>query len=185
MQVKNIKFYHDLDFAMYRALPGMSYSGIKGGAVVTTDKMRLGTDVHQYLLEPSLYHHENRDIVKPIAEVIKAEIGDAFAYCKKEMSLSAEFHNNGNIFAYKGRIDMMLPKMIIDLKVSSTPLDKSIEFFGYDKQVNGYMLATSSPHGIIIRVCPKTRKVEKKIIKKDISFWEWMCELHGIPEAIF
>lgn len=185
MQVDNIKYYKGADFAMYKAMPGLSYSGIKGGEIAATPKMMLGTAVHNYLLEPENFNHEQRDVVIPIVQALRSEIGDVLKYAQTELSVTADFTHLGNTFAYKGRIDILLNDLVIDLKVSSQPLDKSIAYFGYDKQVNGYMLATLSKTGMIIRICPKTKKIEKKIIAKDTTFWEWICELHGIPSFIF
>jgi hypothetical protein len=86
---------------------------------------------------------------------------------------------------YKGRIDMVRPgKLIIDLKISEIPLARSIEHFGYAEQLTGYCLATNTPVGIIVRVCPKTLKTEKALIRQNPGFWERQVLKYGIPNNI-
>lgn len=185
MQVTNIQFYKN-NFDAYSKIVGLSFSAIKGGGFLPTAKMRLGTAVHNYLLEPSEYNHEHRDIVIPIANAIKAEIGGLLPFLDTELSVTADFEYAGMIMPYKGRVDMVRTgKIVIDLKVSEVPLSRSIAHFGYDYQVNGYMAATLCDHGMIIRVCPKTHKIEKKMIPKDTSWWEAQILRLGVPKEIY
>lgn len=185
MQVSNIQFYKN-NFDAYSKIVGLSFSAIKGGGFLPTAKMRLGTAVHNYLLEPSEYNHEHRDIVIPIANAIKAEIGGLLPFLDTELSVTADFEYAGMIMPYKGRVDMVRTgKIVIDLKVSEVPLNKSIAHFGYDYQVNGYMAATLCEHGMIIRVCPKTHKIEKKMIPKNHEWWESQILRLGVPKEIY
>jgi len=71
------------------------------------------------------------------------------------------------------------------LKVSEVPLSRSIAHFGYDYQVNGYMAATLCDHGMIIRVDPKTHKIEKKMIPKNHEWWESQILRLGVPKEIY
>lgn len=185
MQVSNIQFYKN-NFDAYSKIVGLSFSAIKGGGFQPTAKMRLGTAVHNYLLEPSEYNHEHRDIVIPIANAIKAEIGGLLPFLDTELSVTADFEYAGMIMPYKGRVDMVRTgKIVLDLKVSEVPLNKSIAHFGYDYQVNGYMAATLCEHGMIIRVCPKTHKIEKKMIPKSSTWWEMQILRLGVPKEIY
>jgi len=185
MQVSNIQFYKN-NFDAYHKIVGFSYSHIKGGGFQPTAKMRLGTAVHNYLLEPSEYNHENREIVIPLANAIKAELSGILPFLDTELSVTCDMEHAGMIMPYKGRVDMVRSgKIVIDLKVSEMPLARSIAHFGYDYQVNGYMAATLSEHGMIIRIDPKTRKVEKKMITKDTSWWEMQILRFGVPKEIY
>lgn len=185
MQVSNVRTWSDIDFDEYQKLKGLSYSGIKGGNFVSTPKMQLGTSVHNYLLEPAKYNHENRAIVDPLVNALKAEIGDILPHMDKELSISADFSYDGLTMGYKGRIDMVVPgKIVIDLKVSEHPLANTIPYFGYDNQVNGYMAASRSNFGMIIRINPVTKKIEKKAIVKNTAFWELQIAKYGIPSFL-
>jgi len=185
MQVSNVKTWSDLDFEEYQKIKGLSYSGIKGGNFISTPKMQLGTSVHNYLLEPAKYNHSNRDIVEPLVIALKAEIGPLLTHMDKELSITADFSHDGLTMGYKGRMDMVIMgKLVVDLKVSEHPLEKTIPYFGYDNQVNGYMAASGSEVGIIIRINPVNKKIEKKAIKKNISFWTLQIAKYGIPSFL-
>lgn len=178
-------YRYGLDFEKYKALPGLSYSGIKNGDFVPTKKMMLGTAVHNYILEPANYNGAFRELVVPVARVVMGQIGELINHMATEVSVTCDMLHDGLSMAYKGRIDMIRPgKLIIDLKVSETPLGRSIEHFGYGEQLSGYCLATDTPVGIIIRVCPKTLKTEKAMIRQNPGFWERQVSKFGIPQNI-
>jgi hypothetical protein len=168
-------------------MKGYSYSGItKGAGFTPSAKMRLGTAVHEYLLEPENYNHDNREIVIPLANAVREEIGVLLPYLDTEVSVSADFEYGGLIMPYKGRVDMLRAgKIVFDLKVSEVPLRNSIPYFGYDRQVNGYMAATMCELGMIIRIDPKSARVEKKMIPKDHSWWEDQISRFGVPKEIY
>ena len=185
MQVKNILFRKGLSFEEYQQLDGYSYSSLKNRNIQPTEKMRLGTSVHNFILEPDKYDHSNRDLVLPIANTLLREIGNLIDHMDSELSVQADFEYEGFIFPYRGRVDLVrCGKIVIDLKISEIPLNRSVPFFGYAEQVTGYCLATGSDHGMIIRVCPKTHKVEKTMIRKNISWWERQVLQKGIPSFI-
>lgn len=182
MQIIGLKIHPGLSFEDYRALPGLSYSGLKKGDFIPTKKMMLGTAVHNYILEPEKYNGANRELVVPIARVLLAQIGELVKHMQTELSITCNMEHEGFSMAYKGRIDMIRPgKLIIDLKISEIPLNRSVPFFGYGDQLTGYCLATNTPVGIIIRVCPKTLKTEKAMIRKNPEFWEYQVLKYGIP----
>jgi hypothetical protein len=186
MQVTNVQYYKGYDFEKYQALEGNSYSSIKGGVFKSTPKMRLGTAVHNFLLEPEKYDNSNRDLVYPIANVVAQNLGDILPFLDTELSVTCDMSYEGFTMPYRGRVDMVrCGKVVVDLKVSEIPLSRSVAFFGYAKQLTGYCLATSSDYGIIIRVCPKTYKVEKTSIRKDIAWWEQKVLSLGIPSNIY
>lgn len=145
----------------------------------------LGTAVHNYILEPDKYNGANRELVVPIARVLLAQIGELVKHMQTELSVTCNMELEGFSMAYKGRIDMIRPgKLIIDLKISEIPLNRSVPFFGYGDQLTGYCLATNTPVGIIIRVCPKTLKTEKAMIRKNPWFWEYQVLKYGLPSNI-
>jgi hypothetical protein len=186
MQVSNIQYYRN-NFEAYNTMTGYSYSGItKSASFKPSEKMRLGTAVHNYLLEPETYNHENREIVIPLANAVRAELGALLPFLDTELSVSADFEYGGLIMPYKGRVDMVRTgKIVLDLKVSEIPLRNSVPYFGYDRQVNGYMAATMSELGMIIRIDPKNARVEKKMIPKDHTWWIDQIHRFGIPKEIY
>lgn len=180
-----MKVHPGISFEEYRALPGLSYSGIKNGDFVPTKKMMLGTAVHNYILEPDKYNGANRDVVVPIARVILSQLGELSKHMQTELSVTCNMEYSGLSMQYKGRIDMIRPgRLLIDLKISEIPLGRSIDHFGYGDQLTGYCLATRTPVGIIIRVCPKTLKTEKAMIRQNPAFWERQVTKYGIPVNI-
>jgi hypothetical protein len=189
MQVKNIQLHKGIDFDSYQAKEGHSYSSIKNSDAEPfkqTYKMQLGTEVHNYLLDPAFYHHEQRGIIVPIAKAAYDIIGNPLPFLDTELSVTADFEHEGFTMPYRGRVDMVrCGKVVVDLKISEMPLAKSIPYFGYDKQITGYCLATQCNVGIIIRVNPKTRQTERVVIKQDVSWWEQKVLELGIPGEFY
>jgi hypothetical protein len=174
MLVRNVKYYSDLEFADYLAMPGVSYSSIKGFDGPANVGMSLGTNVHQYILEPAHYPWENVAIVKPIAAALRQFLDDALIHLQKEIAFTADFHYNGLIMPYKGRADLLkVGKIVVDLKVLSGALAPAIARFGYDKQLSGYCLATSSPMGLILAYNRVRKVVEHAIIKPSEEYWNY------------
>jgi len=177
MKVSNVRYYNELDFEQYATLPGISFSSLKG-KVTPTPAMAIGTDVHNYLLEPEKYNYHNHDIVKPIAGAICKIVDPALFQC--EVSIVANFSHNGFEIPYKGRIDMLASKrLVIDLKILAGPLAGAIEYFGYANQVSGYCYAAGADRAIIIAYNKSTRSVEMKAITPSAKFWEKIILTHG------
>lgn len=185
MIVANTKFYNDLPFEDYLKMPGISYSFIKndGKPLPVSDGMRLGTRVHNYLLEPDKYDWQQVDIVKTIAAAIRTYVGQsALSAMACEVAFTADFIHNGMRLPYKGRVDLIkIGKLIIDLKVLAGSLATSIKMFGYDRQVSGYCIGTGCEIGLIISYNKKSKIVETSIIKPNADFWEYQCVYRGIP----
>lgn len=189
MQVKNIQMYKNIPFDSYQAKEGHSYSSIKNNDTEPfkqTYKMQLGTEVHNYLLEPATYKHERRELIEPIARAAYDVIGSVLPFLDTELSVTADFEHEGFTMPYRGRVDMVRSgKVVVDLKISEMPLSKSIPYFGYDKQLTGYCLATMCKVGIIIRVNPKTRHTERVVIKQDVEWWQQKVLELGIPTEFY
>ena len=189
MQVKNISYYKGIDFDSYQKKVGHSYSSIKNSDTEpfkVTQKMQIGTEVHNYLLEPKTYKHERRELIEPIARAAYDIIGSVLPFLDTELSVTADFEHEGFTMPYRGRVDMVRAgKVVIDLKISEMPLNKSIPYFGYDKQLTGYCLATMCDVGIIIRINPKTRHTERIVIKQNIPWWEEQVLKLGIPTEFY
>jgi len=185
MQVTNLQLYRGLEFSDYQALQGWSYSAIKNEGqppIVPTEKMKLGTAVHNYLLEPKNYAHQQRSVVAPIAARVREIVGPGLlAKMETELSVTASFTNDGLWLPYRGRLDMVrVGRLVIDLKVSAVPIATGCERFGYDKQVSGYCIATGCKTGIIVRVCPtKPHDVEVKVIPVSADWWEFQVSRLG------
>jgi hypothetical protein len=189
MQVTNIQLYKGIDFDSYQFKEGYSYSSIKNSDTEpfkATYKMQIGTEVHNYLLEPHTYKHERRELIVPIAQAAYDVLGGVLPFVDTELSVTADFEHEGFTMPYRGRIDMVrCGKVVVDLKISEMPLAKSIQYFGYDKQLTGYCLATQCKVGIIIRVNPKTRHTERVVIKQDVAWWEQKVLELGIPTEFY
>lgn len=184
MQVSNTKYYSDLDFEDYLAMPGVSFSSLKDKIIVPSEGMKLGTRVHNYINEPDKYDWQQVELVKPIAETLKAYIGDAFQYLQKEVAFTADFTHNGMVLPYKGRADMLKAgRLVIDIKVLSGDLAPAIKMFQYDRQISGYCLATGSSLGLIIAYNKAKKKTEVRAIKPNADFWEYQCVHRGMPEV--
>jgi len=143
MQVTNIQMYKNIPFDSYQVKEGHSYSSIKNSDTEPfkqTYKMQLGTEVHNYLLEPATYKHERRELIEPIARVAYDVIGSVLPFFDTELSVTADFEHGGFTMGYRGRVDMVRSgKVVVDLKISEMPLAKSIPYFGYDKQLTGLL----------------------------------------------
>jgi hypothetical protein len=185
LQVFNTQFHVDIPFADYLALPGWSFSGIKGAKIEPTPKMQLGTKVHAYLLTSQEYEHDS-DLVRPLAVALKGVLSPLLKYCTPELAVTADFVHEGMVLHYKGRIDLPIIhkshlSMVIDIKCTEMDIRKSIDFFHYDHQVNGYMLAIGALKGVIFSVNPKTKKTQVQSIRKDTAFWERAVLRYGKP----
>lgn len=176
IQVSNKYIYNDLEFGDYLNIDGYSYSGLKneGKVFVPTQKMRLGTQIHNFLLEPTKYKPETtHELVKSVSGKVLEMFGSYWDLLQCEVSTIATFEmSNGLSIPYKGRLDIYLPNVaVIDLKVSELPLSQSIPHFGYNHQLSGYGISTGIETLFIIRVHPKTKQIEIKKIPLIQDFW--------------
>lgn len=165
----------------YFKLNGVSYSWIKneGQFIKATPRMRFGSLVDAYLFEPEKYDGTYYELVKPVAAVVADLLKGVKG--KPQVAVTADFCHDGKRMPYKGRIDLLTSKVVIDLKISEMDIERSINFFGYDRQIGGYCLATGCEKGLIISVHPRTKKVQKAIINPDKvrEFWEVQILKHG------
>lgn len=176
-----------MPFDEYLKIDAISYSTIKakfnGGEVPqSTQKMRIGTLVHQYLFEPENYNHNNHynKHVKIMAKEVKSILGAAFEGFECEVGVTADFIHDGFELNYKGRIDMVrIGKIVLDLKVSEVELKNSVPYFGYDRQLSGYSLATGAKMQMIIRINPKTSKIEFKTLPISEDWWNQQILRYG------
>lgn len=182
MKVINQRFYSDLDFEDYLKMPGTSYSSLKQTVFVPSDGMKLGTRVHNYILEPEKFDWQQTEIVKPMAAAIREILGESIKYLSKEIAFTADFIYDGMRMPYKGRVDMLrIGRIVIDLKILAGSIEPAIGRFGYDKQVSGYCLGTGCPTGLIIAYNKATKKIETKMIKPDATFWNYTTVTKGVP----
>lgn len=163
-------------FDEYLELPGWSHSKIRNDGKPfkpPTRKMEIGTKVHNYLLEPHLYNHDDEEIVKPIAAKIRQTIGALWKYLQPELAVCAEFVYNGFILQYHGRGDLVIPKrLVIDIKITEQPISKGIQHFGYDNAISGYCAGFEAPVGLIVQGNPKTKEVFIYNVPLTFDWWE-------------
>ena len=170
-------------FKEYLQLPGWSYSGIRneGCLTVSSEKMRLGTQVHDYLLTPGNISAEQHPLIRPLAKVLAAKLGLLLAYLRPECAVTANFIHAGFNMQYKGRIDLCIPKrLVVDIKVSELSSTKAaIHYFGYDRQLNGYAAAIEAKTILLLSIHPKTFETQLINIPINHSWWEEEIKKRG------
>jgi hypothetical protein len=193
MIVKDLKYYTNLDFNEYLQISGYSFSGIKmlesGKPILTSEGMKLGTRVHNFLLEPDKYDGEDYFLVFKIAAELRKWIKDAFQFLEPEVAFTARFEHNGMYLDYKGRADLIFKgKIIIDLKVLAGRIKPALERFGYDKQLSGYSLATGCSTALILAynktIAPNKineQYVEHFNVPISHEWWNYMIVKYGKP----
>lgn len=184
MQVTNRRQYSQLEWKEYAAIKGYSYSGIKNEGkppFKASDKMRFGSLVDEYLFTPESYNGEQRSLVVPVAKELQKVLGGAILSGKPQLSVTANFEQDGLVMPFKGRLDLHLPGLVIDLKVSELHPIKAIQYFRYDWQMAGYCAATDSKKSIIISINPKTFKISMVPITPNYDFWEYHVKRLGTP----
>jgi hypothetical protein len=173
-----------MTFGEYLQLPGFSHSTIKALSrkelLVETDKMKFGTKVHNYLLEPHKYEHES-DEVKKIAIKLKERIGPLFEYLEPELAVQASFSINGFVMPYKGRIDLGIPgKIVVDLKIiNGATVRDTIDFLGYKNSTSGYALGLKTENILLAAYSRKTGLVELINLPFTTRWWEEQIVTHG------
>jgi len=186
--VSNLKYYNDLDFNEYLAFSGYSFSGIKtlesGVQIVPSQGMMLGTRVHNFLLEPHKYDGVDYNHVSKISAALRQFLGAAIKFLEKEVAFTCELQYNGMSMVYKGRTDLLFKgKLIIDLKVLSGKLQGAIDRFGYEKQLSGYGIATSTPNVLLLSFNKALKKdnVEHKMFSPTQEWWMYVITKYGSP----
>jgi len=185
MTISNITYYENLPFDEYLKLPGFSYSTLKNNGVPfgePTEKMRLGTAVHNYLLEPHLFDHSNKR-AKQLALLVKGIIGPMLQFMEAELSFTATMEHEGFVMPYKGRADLAIRKrLIIDLKVTEMDARKAIDFFGYQHAITGYMAGCAAPTAFIASINSKKETTQVISIAPVSQFWNEKILQFGWPK---
>jgi hypothetical protein len=195
MEVISRRLFQNVPFDEYQTMPGLSHSDIKNNGVpktFPTPKMQLGTAVHNYLLEPEKYNHENIHIVKPAAIALKKQIGEMWRHMIPETVVLCTLVHNGMALQVRYRVDLgILNRIVIDIKVSPVPLSVSIKRYGYDDQLNGYRIGFNGQLAILIRVDPTTcgkpgiePTTETYLVPPSNQFWEYTTVKYGKPWAM-
>lgn len=180
MIVKERRILRTYPFDKYLRLPGWSHSLIRNNGkdfTKPTNKMTLGSYVHQYLMEPENYPHDNRRMVRAIALKLQEFLGDLLHYLEPELAVTCIFEYEDFYLRYKGRIDLgIVGRIVIDIKVSKQPLKKGIEFFHYDTQLVGYARSIDAKVALIIRIDPDTLVIETYLVPLDSHGDYWWHE---------
>ena len=181
MIVKNVEYFRGQPVSDYLAMPGTSFSSMKG-EITPSAGMMLGTRVHNYINEPEKYDWEQVDEVRKISAHLRKYLGDAIKYLESEIAVTADFIHNGLVMKYKGRIDRLkIGRLVIDFKILSGPLEGACKQFGYPDQISGYCIPTECPRGLILAYNKRTKKIETKIINPNVAFWEYQVLRWGNP----
>lgn len=174
MQVSDIKYHTPETWDEYAALHGVSFSSLKDFSGPPSPGMMLGTRCHNFILEPHLYDWQQATEVRAIAtELNKWLPRPVLRKCKAEQSVTATFTHKGFSMPYKMKTDLLAPGLVaIDLKIIAGDLDAYIKQFGYDHQLEGYMLGTGSPLGLIIAYNKIKKLVQVRRILPNAEWWE-------------
>jgi len=188
IRVSNLKYYSDLDFDEYLDIKGYSFSGIKmlesGIAIVPSEGMKLGTRVHNFLLEPHKYDQVDYSIVTKIGGELKKFLGPAIKFLEKEVAFTCKMECNGMQMQYKGRADLLYKgKLIIDLKVLAGTLKPAVERFGYERQLSGYAIATSINNILLLSYNKSLKKdnIEHQMFSPNQDWWMYVITKYGAP----
>lgn len=174
-----------MTFGDYLKLPGLSHSTIKGmqrkKPLLVTEKMQLGTLVHQYLLEPHLYDHLNVD-VKSIAMKLKERIGPLIEYMQPELSVTCDMHFEGYTMQFKGRVDLgIVNRLVIDCKViNGYSVWDTLDYMGYNNQLSGYSMGIDAKDRLICAYSTKTKKTELITVPFTDMWWKEQIKMLGI-----
>lgn len=181
IKISERRLLTDLPFADYLKIPAYSHSGLKGVVITTpTPGMLLGTRVDNFLFEPHLYDGVDYKIVRSCAEVLKG-IMTPGARPRTQLAVTCNMEFEGKVMPVKGRLDMFLPGLVIDLKISKMPnLAQTINHFGYHHQISGYAMMTGVQRGLIISINPITFKASLMNIPVEQSFWKFHIISKGI-----
>lgn len=192
MIVRNHQILFNVPFDEYLKLPGVSHSDIKNEGKsfsAATAHMQLGTHVHNYLLEPEKYNHDNISIVRPAAIAVKNKLGVLWQYLQPEVTVLSDFIHNGFVMRQRSRIDLGIPdRLVVDIKVSKVPLGVSIPRFGYDHQLNGYRCSFGAKIALLLRIDPDTcgrpgiePLIEIYNVPPSTQWWDWQIVQRGKP----
>lgn len=180
MTISNRQYHNCPTFDDYLKLPGNSFSSLRGFNGTTTEKMRLGTSVHQYLTDPAAFKGDLRiRIIKPLAMTLKAMVGDLWEYLEHRICVTADFEHEGFVLKYRGELDSGIKgKIVIDYKIGEN-VRKSMNFFAYPDQLSGYAAGIDARHAFLIGINPKTFKTDVIQIVPDWTWWESQIVLKG------
>lgn len=186
LKIKDRIIRYGMTFEEYQRLQGVSHSDIRmdGRAPFKpTAKMNLGTSVHDYLLSPASYQHDNIKVVKPIAVALKAAIGDLWRFLQCEIAATATFCIEGFEMIHRGRIDLGIErKIVIDLKViNGESVKNTIDLFHYDTQISGYGLDIDAKVALLIAYSTKTKQTETIAIPIKSDWWALQTITRGKP----
>lgn len=185
IQIQNQRIMKNIPFDEYLKMPGVSYSAIKNEGVdkfMPTKRMELGTRVHNYLLDPKEYNYEDLELVKKIATRLKERIGNLIEYLLPELAVTCNFIYQDFNMLFKGRIDLGIPnRLVIDIKVSENSLSRTVNYFGYDKQLTGYSLAINARVALIININPKTLAITIYNVPFAKEWWQNEILKRGEP----
>lgn len=176
MTASNLIIHRDLTFEQYLQMPGNSFSGLKANGKVFTPtiKMRLGTQVHQYLTDETAFTGDVR-IIKPLAMALKSAIGSLWEHLQHRICVTCDFEHENFVMPYKGEIDSgIVGRIVLDYKIGER-VRRSMDYFGYKNQLAGYATAINAPLALIIAINPKEYNPKPDIIPVNIDT-SWWCE---------
>jgi hypothetical protein len=183
MQIFDVRILEGVPFDEYLKLPGTSFSTVRGfhGVDTPTKKMKFGSRVHTYLLEPEKYDGVDYRLVRPVAQKLKDYLGVLLKHGKFELTVLCTMVHNGYYLYYRGRIDVFAGGMVIDLKVSNLNILKAINHFKYNHQLNGYAIAISAKASILFSINPETLNIQTAPIPTEYDFWQQQVLTYGKP----
>lgn len=179
MTSSQCRLYDNVEWDQYTTIKAYSFSSLRSPDVIIkpTAKMLLGTRVDNYMFEPARYDGGDYKLVKTCAMVLNKTLGK-IRY-RSQLTATANFMHNGYVMPVRGRLDMFVPGLVVDLKVSEMDPYKAIEHFRYDWQLTGYCYMTQVNRALLISINPKTFKETIVPIKLTTDWWEQQIQING------
>ena len=179
MTVTERRLYPNVEWDAYTHIPAHSFSSLHGTfSGPPTAKMQLGTRVDNYMFEPAKYDGGDFKLVRQCAAVLKTLVGTV--RYESQLTATANFAHEGHVMPVRGRLDMRIPGLVMDLKISTMDPYKAIAHFRYDWQIGGgYASMTGDQRALIISINPVTLKHTIVNIPIKTDWWEQMILQHG------
>lgn len=183
IQVLDVQFLENMPPEEYFRIPAISHSFIRHGghSIKPTAKMRFGTLVDTFVFEPQKYDGSEYKLVKPVAAAVIKQLGNLIYTGKRQLAVVCRMVYNGMYIIFKGRVDLFAGNIVIDLKVSDLDINKAIDFFRYDLQLSGYMIALQCRTALLVSVHPKKYTISSKAMTITPGYWENVIMKYGAP----
>lgn len=185
IEVTDRYIVHGMPFEEYLAEPGYSNSFFKfmKPEVRASDGVRIGKIVDAIVFDDDWRQYEADplfDVAMMFAVQIKKEVDISRA--KTQVSLFAKFKSGNKALPVKGRADIIIGDLIVDLKVLDVPahnLIRAINHFGYNTAMNGYCMMANMPHWALLVYSRRERRIVRYYSRADFDDVVWHARIRN------